>query len=218
MDRLARSISGACRIQCLPGRFDLVVVPQQEATAKSPRDSQPEDRLCGWAALEIAPISSTCSGSRGPCSLVMAIALSVAALLLGALADSLRRLGKNMQKLLAIIAALFIAVGLALILYRPFLSLPWIVVTVVGSANRPQLCDHQRLLSARMIARKKRCAQRSAFRVGFPRRVRDGVNSRAMAGKGRTLPLNRAHQTAFGIKLCCSWSPRSGSLALGSKS
>ncbi|WP_275172982.1 hypothetical protein [Bradyrhizobium sp. CSS354] len=47
----------------------------------------------------------------------------------------LRRHGKNIETLLAIIAALFIAAELALILHPPLLSLPsWIIVAVVGSA------------------------------------------------------------------------------------
>lgn len=63
----------------------------------------------------------------------MAIALSIGALLLGVVADSLRRRGKNIETLLAIIAAVFIAAELALILHPPFPSLPCIVA-VVGSA------------------------------------------------------------------------------------
>ncbi|MET4043848.1 hypothetical protein ABIC03_005569 [Bradyrhizobium sp. RT6a] len=59
----------------------------------------------------------------------------MAALLLGAVADSLRRHGKNIETLLAIIAAVFIAAELAVILHPPLLSLPsWIIVAVVGSA------------------------------------------------------------------------------------
>ncbi|WP_354128302.1 hypothetical protein [Bradyrhizobium sp. i1.15.2] len=67
--------------------------------------------------------------------LVMAVALSIGALLLGAVADSVRRHGKNIETLLAIIAAVFIAAELALILHPSFVSLPsWIIVAVVGSA------------------------------------------------------------------------------------
>ncbi|MGY4509471.1 hypothetical protein ACVIN2_002925 [Bradyrhizobium sp. USDA 3650] len=53
---------------------------------------------------------------------------------------------------------------------------------------RLQLRDHRRLLSDRIDRPRKRRAQRSAFRVGFPGPVREGVNSRAMAGKGRHYP------------------------------
>ncbi|MGY4372806.1 hypothetical protein ACVWZ3_000445 [Bradyrhizobium sp. i1.3.6] len=72
-------------------------------------------------------------GSNEPCHtlLVIAIALSIGALLLGLVADSRRPHGKNIETLLAIIASVFIAAELALVVNPPFLSLPsWIIVAV----------------------------------------------------------------------------------------
>ncbi|MET4236618.1 MFS family permease [Bradyrhizobium sp. i1.4.4] len=124
--------------------------------------------------------------------LVMAIALSIGALLLGVVADSLRRHGKNTGTLLAIIAAVFIAAELALILHPPFLSLTsWIIVAVVGSAIALSYTIIGDYFPAELIARANGALNVLHFGVGLPRPVWDGANSRAMAGKGRTLPFNR---------------------------
>lgn len=136
-----------------------VLVPEQEVTGKSPSGTVSLKTVYTDGRFwRIAPISSTCIGSAWALQslwaaswlsdvegldrtslvtqlLVMAIALSIGALLLGLVADWLRRHGNNVEMLLAIIAAAFIAAELALILHPPFLSLPsWMIVAVVGSA------------------------------------------------------------------------------------
>ncbi|MCK1332929.1 MFS transporter [Bradyrhizobium sp. CW9] len=135
------------------------LVPEHEATAKSPPGTVSLKTVYTDGRFwRIAPISSTCIGSAWALQslwaaswlsdvegldrtslvtqlLAMAIALSIGALLLSVVADSLRRHGKNIETLLSIVAAVFIAAELALILHPPFPSLPsWIVVAVVGSA------------------------------------------------------------------------------------
>lgn len=135
------------------------LVPEHEATAKSPPGTVSLKTVYTDGRFwRIAPISSTCIGSAWALQslwaaswlsdvegldrtslvtrlLAMAIALSIGALLLSVVADSLRRHGKNIETLLSIVAAVFIAAELALILHLPFPSLPsWIVVAVVGSA------------------------------------------------------------------------------------
>jgi MFS family permease len=66
--------------------------------------------------------------------LFMAIVQGIAALLLGAAADRLRRRGVGPQVLLAFVATGFIAAELALILRLPVSSyLPWLIVAAAGS-------------------------------------------------------------------------------------
>ena len=66
----------------------------------------------------------------------MAVALSLGAILLGLIADRLRRRGVEPEILLALVAALFIATQLGLIVRLPILSyLLWAVVAAVGAAT-----------------------------------------------------------------------------------
>ena len=68
--------------------------------------------------------------------LIMAIALSLGALLWGVAVDRLRRRGVGPRALLGLIAAMFIAAQLALILRLPLPSyVPWIVVAAVGAGT-----------------------------------------------------------------------------------
>jgi MFS family permease len=68
--------------------------------------------------------------------LVMAIALSVGALLWGVAVDRLRRRGVGPRGLLGLVATIFIAAQLALILRLPLPSyVPWIVVAAVGAGT-----------------------------------------------------------------------------------
>jgi MFS family permease len=66
----------------------------------------------------------------------MAVALSLGAILLGVVADRLRRRGVGPEILLGLVAALFIATQFALILRLPLPSyLQWAVVAAVGAAT-----------------------------------------------------------------------------------
>ena len=68
--------------------------------------------------------------------LVMAIALSLGALLWGVAVDRLRRRGVGPRALLGLVAMIFIAAQLALILRLPLPSyVPWIVVAAVGAGT-----------------------------------------------------------------------------------
>jgi predicted MFS family arabinose efflux permease len=109
--------------------------------------------------LRIAPLSATCIGSswamhslwaaswladvegfnrQGVINqlFTMAIGISLGALLLGTLADRLRKRGVATEVLLAVFGALFMLAELALILRVPLPPiLPWSVVSVVGAAT-----------------------------------------------------------------------------------
>ena len=67
---------------------------------------------------------------------VMALALSVGGLLLGTVADQMRRRGIGPERLFALLAALFIAAQLALIFRLPLpSSVLWSVVAIVGAGT-----------------------------------------------------------------------------------
>ena len=109
--------------------------------------------------LRIAPLSATCIGSswalhslwaaswladvegfdrQGVINelFTMAIGISLGALLLGTLADRLRKRGIAAEVLLAVFGALFMLAELALVLRVPLPSiLPWSVVSIVGAAT-----------------------------------------------------------------------------------
>jgi MFS family permease len=109
--------------------------------------------------LRIAPLSATCIGSSWALHslwaaswladvegldrqsvinqlMTMAIGISLGALLLGTLADRLRKRGIATEVLLAVFGALFMLAELALVLRVPLPSiLPWSVVSVVGTAT-----------------------------------------------------------------------------------
>jgi MFS family permease len=68
--------------------------------------------------------------------LIMAIALSLGALLWGVAVDQLRRRGSKPRALLGLVATMFIVAQLALILRLPLPSyVPWIVVAAVGAGT-----------------------------------------------------------------------------------
>jgi MFS family permease len=109
--------------------------------------------------LRLAPLSATCIGSAWsmqglwavPCLgdvegfdretilsylFVMAVVLSVAAWLLGRVAHRLSRQNAGLEKMLAIIAAFFLAAQFAVILRLPVpLLLSWCIVAAVGAAT-----------------------------------------------------------------------------------
>ena len=138
------------------------VVPEPVSVASSPKSSAPASLKTVYSDLRfwrLAPISATCVGSAWALQglwaapwltdvegldrrsfitrlFVMAVALSFGTLLLGTIADRMRRRGIALQALLVAVAMLFIAAQLALILRLPLPSyLSWSVVAVVGAGT-----------------------------------------------------------------------------------
>jgi MFS family permease len=137
-----------------------IVVPEQAAVL--PKESPPLSLRCVYANSyfwRLAPLSATCVGSAWALQglwatswltdveelnranvvtqlFVMAIALSVGGLLLGSIADQIRQRGIGPERLFALLAMLFIAAQLALILRLPLPSaLLWSAVAVVGAGT-----------------------------------------------------------------------------------
>lgn len=137
------------------------LVPEPASAASPAKSSKPVSLKTVYADSRfwrLAPLSATCAGSAWSLQglwaapwltdverldrssvvthlFVMAIALSFGALLIGTIADRMRRRGVGPQGLLAVAAALVITAQLALILRLPLPTfLPWSVVAVFGSA------------------------------------------------------------------------------------
>ncbi|WGD53562.1 MFS transporter [Bradyrhizobium sp. CB1650] len=89
-----------------------------------------------WAAQWFTDVEGLDRAALVQHLFVMAVALSLGALLLGVLADRLRRYGIRTEALLAVVGLLFIAVQLAIILRWPLSSyVLWAAVAAVGAAT-----------------------------------------------------------------------------------
>jgi predicted MFS family arabinose efflux permease len=89
-----------------------------------------------WAAAWLTDVEGFDNHSRAAQMLLMAVGLSLGALLLGAMADRLRKLSIRTEVLLAGVGALFIVAELALVFRIPLPSLlPWSIVSIAGAAT-----------------------------------------------------------------------------------
>lgn len=171
-----------------------------------------------WAASWLSDVEGLDRRSLVTQLLVMAIALSIGALLLGVVADSLRRHGKNIETLLAIIASVFIAAELALIVDPPFLSLPsWIIVAVVGSAIALSYAIIGDYFPTELIARANGVLNVLHFGWAFLVQYGTGLILEQWPAKDGHYPQSRIRRRSASM-LCCSWPPWSGSSSLGSRS
>ena len=139
-----------------------------------------------WAASWLADVEALDRQSLMAQLFIMALGISFGALLLGVMADRLRRRGITVEVLLAAMAGAFIVAELALILRLPVPSLSlWCVVSVMGAAT---------VLSYAMIAEY------------FPQEIAARANG----------ALNLAHfASAFAIQygiglVVGQWSPQNG--------
>jgi predicted MFS family arabinose efflux permease len=89
-----------------------------------------------WAAPWLADVEGLDRHSLMTQLFIMALGISLGALLLGVMADRLRKRGITAEVLLASMGGVFIAAELALVLRVPVPSLlPWCVVSVMGAAT-----------------------------------------------------------------------------------
>ncbi|MHC2517412.1 MFS family permease [Bradyrhizobium diazoefficiens] len=89
-----------------------------------------------WAAQWFTDVEGLDRAALVQHLLVMTVALSLGALLLGVLADRLRRYGIGTEALLAVVGLMFIAVQFAIILRWPLSSyVLWAAVAAVGAAT-----------------------------------------------------------------------------------
>ncbi|WP_245288356.1 MFS transporter [Bradyrhizobium sp. Ec3.3] len=89
-----------------------------------------------WAAPWMTNVEGLTRESSITHLFIMALGISGGALLLGTLADRLRRRGIGSEALFAAVTVLFVGAELALILRAPMPSLlPWLVISIVGAAT-----------------------------------------------------------------------------------
>jgi MFS family permease len=89
-----------------------------------------------WAAAWLTDVEKLDRPSVVTQLFVMAVALSVGGLLLGGIADQMRRRGVSPERLFALLAILFIAAQLALVLRLPLASIVlWSAMAVVGAGT-----------------------------------------------------------------------------------
>ncbi|MEH2545646.1 MFS family permease/predicted transcriptional regulator [Bradyrhizobium sp. AZCC 2262] len=89
-----------------------------------------------WAAAWLTDVEGFDHHSRAAQMFLMAVGLSLGAILLGAMADRLRKHNIRTEVLLGGVGALFIVAELALVLRVPLPSLlPWSIVSIAGAAT-----------------------------------------------------------------------------------
>lgn len=174
--------------------------------------------------LRIAPLSATCIGSswamhslwaaswladvegfgrQGVINqlFTMAIGISLSALLLGTLADRLRKRGIPTEALLAVLGALFILAELALIMRVPLPSiLPWSIVSVVGAATVLSYAIIADYFPVEIAARANGALNLLHFGWAFAVQYGIGLIVNQWAPQDGHYPLD-AYQTAFGFSL-----------------
>jgi MFS family permease len=195
--------------------------------------------------LRIAPLSATCIGSSWAlqslwaaswladvegfdrASVVqhlfwMAIETSVAALVLGTIADRLRRRGVATEVLLAAVGGLFILAELALVLRVPLPAmLPWSVVPLMGAATVLSYAIMADYFPLELAARANGALNLVHFAWAFVVQYGVGVIvSQWMSQDGHYPPA--AYQFAFGLGLtvqsaALAWFALPGLKVLGSR-
>jgi MFS family permease len=174
--------------------------------------------------LRIAPLSATCIGSswamhslwaaswladvegfdrQGVINqlFTMAIGISLGALLLGTLADRLRKRGISTEALLAVFGALFMLAELALIMRVPLPSiLPWSIVSVVGAATVLSYAIIADYFPVEIAARANGALNLLHFGWAFAVQYGIGLIVNQWAPQDGHYPLD-AYQTAFGFSL-----------------
>ena len=174
--------------------------------------------------LRIAPLSATCIGSswamhslwaaswladvegfdrQGVINqlFTMAIGISLGALLLGTLADRLRKRGISTEALLAVFGALFMLAELALIMRVPLPSiLPWSIVSVVGAATVLSYAIIADYFPVEIAASANGALNLLHFGWAFAVQYGIGLIVNQWAPQDGHYPLD-SYQTAFGFSL-----------------
>jgi predicted MFS family arabinose efflux permease len=172
--------------------------------------------------LRLAPLSATCVGSAwslqglwsGPCLgdvegfdretiliylFVMAVVLSIAGWLFGSLAHRLSRQKAGLEKVLPVIATLFVAAQLALILRLPVpLSLSWCIVAAVGAAPVISFAIMGKYFPPEVSARANGALNTLHFAWAFVAQYATGLVLEQWPQADGHYPMI-AYQTAFGI-------------------
>jgi MFS family permease len=174
--------------------------------------------------LRIAPLSATCIGSSWAMHSLwaaswladvegfdrqrvinqlttMAIGISLGALLLGMLADRLRKRGIATEVLLAVFGALFMLAELTLVLRMPLPSIvPWSIVSVVGAATVLSYAIIADYFPIEIAARANGALNLLHFGWAFTVQYGIGLIVNQWASQDGHYPVI-AYQAAFGLNL-----------------
>jgi MFS family permease len=173
----------------------------------------------------LAPLSATCVGSAWALQglwvapwltdveelsrpnvvtqlFAMAIALSVGGLLLGSIADQMRRRGIGPERLFALLAMLFIAAQLALILRLPVPSpLLWSAVAVVGAGTVLSYASVAEYFPTELTGRANAVLNTLHFGWAFVLQYAIGLVLQQWPSHDGHYPII-AYQVAFSFSLC----------------
>jgi MFS family permease len=200
-----------------------LVVPERQRPA--PQEATPLGMKAIFGNsrfLRLAPLSATCIGSAwslqglwsGPCLadvegfdreailtylFVMAVVLSIAGWLFGRLAHRLSQQKAGLEKVLAVIATLFVAAQLALILRLPVpLPLSWGIVAAVGAAPVISFAIMGKYFPPEVSARANGALNTLHFAWAFVAQYATGLVLEQWPQVDGHYPTI-AYQTAFGI-------------------
>jgi sugar phosphate permease len=154
-----------------------------------------------WAAAWLSDVEGFDHHSRATQMFLMAVGLSFGALLLGAMADRLRKLNIRTEALLAGVGALFIVAELTLVLRIPLPSLlPWSIVSIAGAATVLSFAVIADYFPKEFAARANGALNLLHFGWAFTMQYGIGLVVEQWPSEGGHYPL-AAYQTAFGLSL-----------------
>ena len=166
-----------------------------------------------WAAQWFSDVDGLDRGGVVQQLFVMAVALSLGAIVLGVAADRLRRRGVGPEMLLALVASVFISAQLALILRLPLPSFfLWAVVAAVGAATVVSFAILTEYFPKELAGRANGALKSVPHCSSIRRAIRDRNSTCSMDASGRALSRNRlsdrfCHQSRApdrGVDLVCA--------------
>jgi MFS family permease len=154
-----------------------------------------------WAAAWLTDVEGFDHHSRATQMFLMAVGLSLGALLLGAMADRLRKCNIRTEVLLAGVGALFIVAELALVLRIPLPSiLPWSIVSIAGAATVLSFAVIADYFPKEFAARANGALNLLHFGWAFSMQYGIGLVVEQWPSEGGHYPV-AAYQVAFGLSL-----------------
>lgn len=154
-----------------------------------------------WAASWLADVEGFDRQALVNQLFTMALGISVGALLLGTIADRLRKRGIATEVLLAVFGGLFILAELALVLRVPLPSiLPWSVVSVVGAATVLSYAIIADYFPVEIAARANGALNLLHFGWAFVVQYGTGLIVNQWAPQEGHYPID-AYQAAFGLSV-----------------
>jgi sugar phosphate permease len=154
-----------------------------------------------WAAAWLTDVEGFDHHSRAAQMFLMAVGLSLGALLLGAMADRLRKHNIRTEVLLGGVGALFIVAELALVLGVPLPSLlPWSIVSIAGAATVLSFAVIADYFPKEFAARANGALNLLHFGWAFTMQYGIGLVVEQWPSQNGHYPV-AAYQAAFGLSL-----------------